>query len=334
MHREVLQAPANERVDHINYNGLDNRRGNLRLCTKAQNQYAQPLRADNTSGYRGVSWHKATKRWYASIAKHGHQYGLGFHISREEAAACYNVAARKLFGDFAFQNPVDEAVLGPKALRALARVPDLGEDYRRPQRRTDGQTRPTAGWTAAASQALMRGHAWSDGRRRQIQILLEAFVIEPHAVDMIAQRLPLLSDADVGHAERTLATLTYGPTWLADVPSTIRSGPLRVAAQLEEFSAAHGTTESPVTFEVAGNTVTLLCRDRTATKRQRAFQVRYTAEDDQWRLYKRREREWVPCSWRPPARSIAPQLRAIAPRLGDLSYGIQEWASRAGKRAA
>ncbi len=59
MHREIMRAPKGLVCDHINHNGLDNRKRNLRLCTNAQNCYNQRASATGTSKYKGVSWHKS-----------------------------------------------------------------------------------------------------------------------------------------------------------------------------------------------------------------------------------------------------------------------------------
>jgi hypothetical protein len=58
MHRLVMNAPNGTQVDHINGNGLDNRRKNLRFCTTKQNLRNRGKNSRNTSGYKGVSWAK------------------------------------------------------------------------------------------------------------------------------------------------------------------------------------------------------------------------------------------------------------------------------------
>ena len=63
MHRLVLNAPSELLVDHINGNGLDNRRCNLRLVDAALNTLTARLRNDNTSGHRGVSWNTSRRKW-------------------------------------------------------------------------------------------------------------------------------------------------------------------------------------------------------------------------------------------------------------------------------
>src|SRR5512146_1126738 len=67
LHRFILDAPRGMYVDHINHDTLDNRRCNLRLCTKQQNQCNQSHHKDSKSPYKGVHRHKRGKKWYASL---------------------------------------------------------------------------------------------------------------------------------------------------------------------------------------------------------------------------------------------------------------------------
>jgi hypothetical protein len=68
MHRDVLHPPGHLFIDHINHNGLDNRKANLRLATCAQNSYNRKcFRKDTTSKYTGVSWRKEKKKWAVII---------------------------------------------------------------------------------------------------------------------------------------------------------------------------------------------------------------------------------------------------------------------------
>jgi hypothetical protein len=92
------------RVDHINGDGLDNRRANLREATHAENMRNTGVRSDNTSGYKGVHWYKSRKAWQASIKAEGKQLFLGYHSSAESAARAYDAAALELHGEFAGLN--------------------------------------------------------------------------------------------------------------------------------------------------------------------------------------------------------------------------------------
>ncbi|MDT9719147.1 HNH endonuclease [Paenibacillus sp. ClWae2A] len=107
LHRWILDPPSDMCVDHINHDTLDNRRSNLRIATKAQNsQNREGAPDDNTSGLKGVSWHKRDKRWRAFIGINRKYKHLGYFNSKEEAAAAYNRAASFYFGEFAVLNAV------------------------------------------------------------------------------------------------------------------------------------------------------------------------------------------------------------------------------------
>lgn len=97
-----------EEVDHINGIKDDNRWENLRECTKSQNGANRGLQENNTSGYRGVYWHKTKKKWRAVIRKQGKRYYLGEFFCPKVAAKVYNAAAIKHHGPFAYLNDVRE----------------------------------------------------------------------------------------------------------------------------------------------------------------------------------------------------------------------------------
>lgn len=90
-----------EQVDHINGNGLDNRRENLRLAASCQNTRNSRLRVDNSSGYKGVSWKKESSKWVARIMKDKKMVHLGYFDDPTEAYAAYCAAAFELHGEFA-----------------------------------------------------------------------------------------------------------------------------------------------------------------------------------------------------------------------------------------
>ena len=90
-------------IDHINGNGLDNRRANLRLATVAQNAWNSKKRKSR-SGYKGVCYDKAKRRWRAAIVHHGRRIHLGYFKEKLEAAKAYDTAAIKYFGQFAHTN--------------------------------------------------------------------------------------------------------------------------------------------------------------------------------------------------------------------------------------
>lgn len=106
MHRAILNAPLGKLVDHINRNGLDNRRCNIRVCTPSQNLMNARKRRDCLSRYKGVSWNARDQRWQAYIKIDYRQQALGQFRNETEAALAYNEAARELFGEFARLNEI------------------------------------------------------------------------------------------------------------------------------------------------------------------------------------------------------------------------------------
>jgi hypothetical protein len=104
MHRLILGAPRGKVVDHVNGNGLDNRRDNIRLCTISQNN-ANRIGRRPASGFKGVyRTDTAASRWLAQIWFDGTTRRLGVFSDAREAAHAYDEAARKVFGEFARLN--------------------------------------------------------------------------------------------------------------------------------------------------------------------------------------------------------------------------------------
>lgn len=94
----------NIEVDHKNHDTLDNRKENLRPCTRSQNRANQLIRIDNTSGAKGVSWKKDVKKWEAYIDFNGKRKRLGYFTNKKEAIMAYNKAAITYYGEFALLN--------------------------------------------------------------------------------------------------------------------------------------------------------------------------------------------------------------------------------------
>jgi hypothetical protein len=107
MHRLIMSAKKEQKIDHINRNRLDNRKCNLRFCTYSQNYMNQDSHKNSSSKYKGVYWHKRDKRWRAVIGKNYKQITLGNFESEIEAAKAYNVKALELFGEFARLNIIN-----------------------------------------------------------------------------------------------------------------------------------------------------------------------------------------------------------------------------------
>src|SRR5690606_9742185 len=104
MHRLIMGAEKGQEVDHIDRNGLNNTRANLRLATSSQNKINQRLRRVNTSGYRGVYWHRRGKKWAAQIWVDKEVRYLGLFVGKEEAAKAYDAAAKQYHGEYAQLN--------------------------------------------------------------------------------------------------------------------------------------------------------------------------------------------------------------------------------------
>ena len=99
-------------VDHINRDKLDNRRLNLRLATKSQNeQNKTKRRANTTSRFKGVVKMSGRKKcWRATLTEEGYNIHIGTFYSEKEAAIAYNQAAYERWGEFAVLNDVNDVV--------------------------------------------------------------------------------------------------------------------------------------------------------------------------------------------------------------------------------
>jgi len=101
MHRFIMNTPKGLVVDHLDHNGLNNQKENLRNCTQAQNTQNM-----NRSKYRGVSWKKSEHKFVSKIGVNRKCIHLGYFSIPEEAARAYNVAALKYFGEGARLNKI------------------------------------------------------------------------------------------------------------------------------------------------------------------------------------------------------------------------------------
>jgi hypothetical protein len=106
MHRFIMSAPAGCEVDHRNGDSLDNRRSNLRLCTRSQNQINRPTPTDKAFPWRGVTTVNSAKRPYRVQIRTtvGRRLYIGCFADPVEAARAYDDAARKYHGEFARLN--------------------------------------------------------------------------------------------------------------------------------------------------------------------------------------------------------------------------------------
>jgi hypothetical protein len=112
LHRLLMQPASNLDVDHIDGDGLNNQRANLRVCTRSENCRNQRIKKSNTSGFKGVTFNKQSQLWQAQIrsgqAAASNRY-LGLFASAEEAARAYDAVALTQHGEFARINFPREA---------------------------------------------------------------------------------------------------------------------------------------------------------------------------------------------------------------------------------
>lgn len=101
MHRVILKVGPDQEVDHKDRNGLNNTRKNLRIATDQQNQGNARKRLDNTSGFKGVTFHPQLKRWWARIWFGGKRHSLGTYRDPRQAHAAYCEAAVRMHKQFA-----------------------------------------------------------------------------------------------------------------------------------------------------------------------------------------------------------------------------------------
>lgn len=111
MHREILGAPREMMVDHIDGDGLNNQRCNLRLCDASENAMNTKSRIGSSSKFKGVSWDKSLKVWKAYICADKKTTYLGLFANEVFAARVHDTAARKLHGDFVRLNLPEYAPL-------------------------------------------------------------------------------------------------------------------------------------------------------------------------------------------------------------------------------
>lgn len=102
MHRELLGALPGQEVDHKDRDRLNNRRDNLRFCSRSQNNANSGKRRNAVSSrFKGVTWESRRKHWVAQIQVRGKHFFLGSFASEKRAAAAYATAAQNHFGEYA-----------------------------------------------------------------------------------------------------------------------------------------------------------------------------------------------------------------------------------------
>jgi len=103
MHRQISKPPKGMIVDHINGCTLDNRSGNLRNCTHAENMRNRRGNRGRTL-FKGVTWQRHCRKYKATIGCNGRPTHIGYYDDPIEAARAYDRKAQELFGEFARLN--------------------------------------------------------------------------------------------------------------------------------------------------------------------------------------------------------------------------------------
>jgi len=104
MHREIMGADGDVVVDHIDHNGLNNRRRNLRVCSIRENCRNRRPGKKKASVYKGVIRSKRDNMWTARIKYDGKRIYLGTFLREVDAAKAYDLKAAECFGEFAYLN--------------------------------------------------------------------------------------------------------------------------------------------------------------------------------------------------------------------------------------
>lgn len=100
MHRVLADTPDGMDTDHKNGNGLDNRRRNLRTCSRSQNMHNRRPNKKGTSKHKGVYWHKQSKKWRAYIQINKERIYLGGFKKEKDAATAYSKKSKSEFKNF------------------------------------------------------------------------------------------------------------------------------------------------------------------------------------------------------------------------------------------
>ena len=107
MHRVIMNPPAGMVIDHIDGNGLNNTRENLRICTTGENLWNARKAEGCTSKFKGVSIRRDKGCYQAQIMVKGDRKHLGYFKTQEEAAEAYNRAKKEKHGVHGLLNVIE-----------------------------------------------------------------------------------------------------------------------------------------------------------------------------------------------------------------------------------
>jgi hypothetical protein len=154
MRRFIDQTPCGYEVININGDAFDNRRSNLRRCTRAERLTNRRLQRNNTSGFKGVSFHKQNSMWQANINAGGKYHSLGYFETPEAASKVYEAAAKRLHGE-------------------LYRPPELRTPLRKRDPQLEEQSRKRWNrwreWEQAKQQRRWTREEWKQRRQERIE---------------------------------------------------------------------------------------------------------------------------------------------------------------------
>ena len=106
-HLIIGKPPKGMVVDHVQHDGLDNRKENLRIVTFQQNHWNRKGQRNSSSNYKGVSLQKTSKKWMSQLWTNGKRIYIGSFSCEHEAALAYNKKAVELWGESALLNEVE-----------------------------------------------------------------------------------------------------------------------------------------------------------------------------------------------------------------------------------
>ena len=119
MHRLVMHVTNEDvEVDHKKHNKFDNRKSELRITTHSQNMQNRSLYVNNTSGVKGVIWHKRDCVWEVQININGERKYLGRYVDFNEAVKVRKEAEEKYFDEFSYTKSMASDKAGSKFTKA------------------------------------------------------------------------------------------------------------------------------------------------------------------------------------------------------------------------